>query len=404
MSIQQGINKTVVYKKQSALGTQATGGAGTGQKVRRETASFDLARSSFENKEISSSQQSTGVTLGLNSTTGTVAGVLSPGTYADWMSSLLRKAWAATTSLTALSITVGGTLGAYTITGTGFLVGGLKIGDVIRITAGTGNADTKDKNLLIYALTATVITCKTVNGSTMTTGAATGATIAVTGKKVIVPLTSHTKDYYTVEEWFNDITVSDQYVDMMVGSMDIGLPAEGNATISTMFAGLSRISAGSQYFTSPTAETTSQVLAAVNGLLIVNGAAVGNITGASIKIDGQSANMGAVVGSVYSPDIQRGRINVTGQFTAFFQDGTLNTAFLAGANINIIFVITDSALANAEFVSFSMSAIKLTGVAKDDGEKGLVQTVPFTAQLNGSGGAALANDQTIISIQDSLAP
>ncbi len=51
-----------------------------------------------------------------------------------------------------------------------------------------------------------------------------------------------------------------------------------------------------------------------------------------------------------------------------------------------------------------MSAVKLFGDAIDDGEaKELIRTYPFTAQLNGSGGASLADHQTIISIQDSAA-
>jgi hypothetical protein len=57
----------------------------------------------------------------------------------------------------------------------------------------------------------------------------------------------------------------------------------------------------------------------------------------------------------------------------------------------------------SDFVAFSMSAVKLTGDAPDDGEKAIIRTYPFTAQINAAGGAALANDQTIITVQDSLA-
>jgi len=403
MSIQQGINKTVVYKKQSALGTQAPGGAATGQKIRRETASFNLAKSTFDNKEIASHQQSSGITHGLRSTTGTIAGVLSPNTYSEFFGSLLRKVFTATTSLTALSITLAGSPGAYTCTATGFLTSGLKIGDVFRITAGTTNADTQNKNFLITNVTATVITFKVVNGSTITTGAGTGVTIAIPGKKSYAASTSQTKEYWTIEEWFNDITVSDQYVDTMVSSVDVGLPSEGNATVSFGFAGLEKVSATSQYFTSPAAETTTSVLTAVNGILLVNGVAIGNVTGASIKIDCGAANMGAVVGSDNSPDIQRGRINVSGQLTAFFQDSAFTTLFDAATNFGIVLVVAADNTAAAEFVTFSMSSVKFSGDSKDDGEKGLVQTLPFTAQINASGGAALANDLTIISIQDSQA-
>jgi hypothetical protein len=48
-----------------------------------------------------------------------------------------------------------------------------------------------------------------------------------------------------------------------------------------------------------------------------------------------------------------------------------------------------------------MGRIKITGDAPDDGEKNIMRTYPFTAEINGSGGAALAWDQTIITVQDS---
>jgi hypothetical protein len=50
-----------------------------------------------------------------------------------------------------------------------------------------------------------------------------------------------------------------------------------------------------------------------------------------------------------------------------------------------------------------MSRVKIFGDDADDGKKQIVRSYPFTAEINGAGGAALANDQTICSIQDSAA-
>jgi len=41
---------------------------------------------------------------------------------------------------------------------------------------------------------------------------------------------------------------------------------------------------------------------------------------------------------------------------------------------------------NSDFVSFSMSAIKLTSDAPNDGEVGIVRTYAFTAEINAAGG------------------
>ena len=53
MSIAQGVNKIVVFKKQTGLGVV---GAATGQTMRRESATFNLTKSTFENNEINKQQ------------------------------------------------------------------------------------------------------------------------------------------------------------------------------------------------------------------------------------------------------------------------------------------------------------------------------------------------------------
>lgn len=403
MAIAQGINKQVAIKKQTALGTAATGSGG--QILRREQSTNTLKKDTYANNEIASHQQSTGKTHGLRSVDTALNGVLSAGTYSTVIASVMRDDFAATTSLTGLALAVGGVLGAYTLTGTGLLVsGGFKIGDIIRITVATGlNADCLNKNLLITNITNTVITVKTLNGSTMTTGSGTACTLALPGKKSVVPITGHTKDYWTVEDWQSDISQSEVFSDVMFGKLDIGLPSTGNATFAVSGVGLNRTTGATRILTTPAGETTSNPLAAINGILIVNGAAVTNITGVTLSIDGKAAGMGAVVGANVAPDIQRGIIEVSGSFTALYQDATLSTLFDNATQVNLVAIIEDNSTASSDFVSFSMSNITLDGDGKDDGDKAIVRTYPFTARINMAGGIALANDQTIISVQDSLA-
>ena len=403
MAIAQGINKQVAIKKQTALGTPATGSGG--QVLRREQSTNNLKKDTYGNNEIASHQQSTGKTHGLRSVDTALNGVLSAGTYSTVIASVLRDDFSPTTSLTGLALALAGVVGAYTLTGTGLLVSaGFKIGDVIRITVATGlNADALNKNLLITNITSTVITCKTLNGSTMTLGSGTACTLALIGKKSVAPTSGHTKDYWTVEDWQSDISQSEVYSDVMFGKLDIGLPSTGNATFAVAGVGINRTTGASRILTTPSTETTSNPLAAINGLLIVNGVAITNITGVTLSIDGKVAGMGAVVGSNIAPDIQRGTIDVSGSFTAFYQDATLSTLFDNATQINLIAVIEDNSSAASEFVSFSLSNITLDGDGKDNGDKAIVRTYPFTARINMAGGLALANDQTIISVQDSLA-
>ncbi len=404
MAIAQGINKITTVKKQSGLGVAASGSGG--QILRRETSANNLKIDTYTNNEIVQHQQSTGITNGLRTANADLKGVLSPGTYKDIIASVLRKAFTATTAITGASITIAGTLGAYTLTRAAgsYLTDGIKIGDVVRLTAGSFNAANINKNLFVTNVTALVLTVATLNGSSMVAeGPIASATLTVPGKKTIAPTTGHTQEYWTVEDWQSDISVSEKFTDIVFGGLDLGLPSTGNATIGITGIGRDRVTSGSQVLTTPTAATTTNPLAAITGILYVNGAAATYVTGASIKIDGKATSMGAVIGSNTTPDIQRGRIEVSGQFTALYQDSVLSGLYESGANFGFAIVLADSSLAAADFVSFNMSQIALTSDTKDDGEKGIVKTHSFVAEINSSGGAALANDQTIISIQDSQA-
>lgn len=405
MAIAQGISKKVVVKAQTGLGVAAAGTGG--QILRRESSTNKLTIASFENNELVSHQQSTGKTHGSRTVDVGLNGVLSPGTYSKLIASITRKAFVATTALTGLALVFGGTAGAYTITGTGLLVtSGFKVGDVVRVTAGTSlPADILNKNLLITGLTATVMSVRTINGSTITTGVTSyvACTISLNGKKTIVPITGHTKEYWTVEDWQEDIAQSEVFTDVVMGKVDIALASTGNATIGLTAVGLNRTRGTTQVLTTPTAETTALPLSSVNGILMVAGSPIANVTSVNISIDGKAASMGAVVGSVVSPDVQRGTVSVTGSFTAFYQDGSLQTAFEGNSAISLVAVVQSDDTESSAFVTFNMSYITIDSDDKDDGDKGIIRTYNFTARINPNGGPALASDNTIISIQDSAA-
>ena len=401
MADAQGIYKTLAYKKQSAKGTAASGASG--QLLRRETATFNTAKAAYSANEINSHQQHTGDKHGIKTISGSLSGVLSPATYATLFASLLRKDLAATSAITGLSLTIAGS-GPYTVTrATGdFLTGGIKIGDVVRLTGGSLAAGNVSKNLLVTGVTATVLTVLVVNESTLTAeGPIASCTVTVTGKKTYVPTSGHTNDYYTFEEWYDDIDRSHLYSDVQLGQVDVGLPGTGNATVGLTFMGIGDSPGGTQILTSPTAETTTEVLAAVNGMILVGGTRQLAVTGLNLSVTGNMAAGEATIGANTISDIVKGKVNVTGSFTAVFQDDTLSTIFDGETATSIIAVVAENDDADADFITFVMSRVKVMSADKDDGQKQIVRTYNFTAEINGAGGAALANHQTILSIQDS---
>jgi hypothetical protein len=404
MTIASGIRKILVTKKQTALGSVASGSGG--QIIRRRTSVFSAVRDTFESDEIVSHQQSTGVGLGMKHTTGKIEALLSAGTYSLFWATLLRKdfvAGATTGALTNVTAAIGPA--TFTRAAGSFLTDGFKQFDVVRWTgwATTGTAN-NSRNFWITSLTATVMTGIFLDG---TTGGAKASgdsvTCTVVGKKTLAPLTGHTNDYFTFEEYYQDLARSEVFADCKLNQAAVNLPATGNGQCTFDWMGLSRVLSGSQNFTSPTAETGTGIMTAVNGALYVNGAAVTNVTGLQFTAVDNVTLDGPVVGSNSAPDLAVGRIKITGQFTAYFDANTLPALFDAGSRISLASVLTADQTATSDFLAFSLPTIKLTGDAPDDGEKAIVRTYPFTAEINTAGGAALALDQTILSIQDSAA-
>lgn len=403
MAIASGVGKQVIYKVQSALGTKAT--AGSAQILRRVTSNLELRKNTFQSNEIRTDYQISDFRHGTKYIEGNISGEISPGTYKDFFAAALRRDFATVSAIASLSITITGTSAPYTVArGSGsWLTDGIKVGDVVKFTAGTFNVANTGKNLLVASVSASNITVYPLNSSSMVAeGPIASSTLTIVGKKTYVPTTSHTNKYFTVEHWFSDISESESFVDCKVNTVAVAITPTGMATVDFGFIGRSQDLSASQYFTTPTAATTTGVTAGANGLLMVSGATVGNVTGISFDINGNMTRED-VIGSSASPDIFAGSVLVSGQITILFEDDTYSQMFEDETEASIAVALTTSNDAAADFVSFVMPRIKVGGNSKDDGQKGIVQTLPFTALLNGSGGSGTNSEQSTIVIQDSRA-
>lgn len=403
MANAQGVKRKIKRVKQAVQGTPVTAGS---QLIRRTNFTMGKTSDTFENNEIVDHQQSTGQTEGTYSTSGKLDGLLSPATYVPEFENLLRKDAAATTAIAGMSITIATAGQAWTLTrGTGsFLTDGVKQFDVVRLTAGTFNAANSQKNLLVTAVTALALTVIPLNGAALVAeGAITGATLTIPGKKIWVPTSGHTDTFFTWEDWNPDVPSSKVYPDVKVGAAQIGVPATGNPTVSFDLVGLSRTMGTTESLTTPTAATTTSVLADAVAKILVNGV-VTPVTSATVNITGNVGAGEAEVGSQARSGHQLGRVAVSGTITAKFGGQTLATIRENQSIVPIAIPIPVSSDAASEFVTIVIPAAKLFTDDVDDGEKELIGTYNFTAQIPNTGGAALANHQTIVSVQDSQAP
>lgn len=405
-TIAQGISKTTSIGLQTALGTP---NVATAQILRRKSAVFQAMRDMFESDEIVSHHMSTGSAYGLKKAQGKIDGLCSALTYQLPIQGLLEKVFAATPPLVlGTDVTSQAAAPQFVDASAGLLAGGIKQYDVVQFTGFTTTAvGNNSRNFWITALTASSITGIFLDGgaAVLPKSPETGSvTCTVVGKKCFTPMTGHTNSYYTFEEFYSDLPRSELFPDCKISQISFGLPATGNATISIDVVGLGiRTLSAAQQVTTRTVETTTPIMSAINGSMYVNGAATTNITGAQITISNSAATMGAVIGSNTAPDVQKGRIKVSGSFTGLFDAVTIQSFYDAETNISLGLVMTGDQTATSTLMGFSLGRIKITGDTPDDGEKGIVRTYPFIAELCITGGAALPFDQTIITIQDSNA-
>jgi len=399
-----GIFKQVAIKREVTYGTApAASGA---QLLRRAQSTIDLTKETYQSSEIRPDMQVADFRHGVRRIQGSLQGELSPKTYSDIFAAVLKREFTAGASATGLAITIAaGSGNSYTVTrGAGsFLTDGFKVGDVVRLTAGTFNAANLNKNLLITGLTATVATVMTLNGSALTAeGPIASATIAVQGKKTYIPTSGHTDVSFSMEHWFNDISQSEVYTGVKFNKVALDLPPTGMAKVSFDAMGQNITTANTRYFTSPTAVTTNGIVAAVNGVLLVNGAVQTVVTGLQINID-PAFTGDAVVGSNTVPNLFAGPVSVTGQFTAYFTDATLRDLFVNETETSLVVSLTTDNTANADVLTLTIPRIKLGGQQKNDGTGGIVQTFPFQALLNTAGGSGTSSEQTTLVMQDTAA-
>ena len=383
MAIGKGVAKLVGYKKETTWGVPA--GASGAKLLRRVTADFNLVKENYESNEINPSFQTIDSRHGVRSVEGSLEAELSPGTYSDFIGSILAKNFAAGGATTGASITIAASGSFFTLTRAAgsWLTDGFYVGNIIRLT-GAGFAPANvGNNLLVVGLTALVATVVVLSGTTLVAeGPIASANAAVVGKQSYVPLSNHTDDSYTVEQWFSDIAQSEVYTGLKPASIALSLPSTGLVTASLSFMGKNLEQTGTtQYFTSPAATNTEGIFAAVSGAVIVNGQPVGLITSMDLSIS-RNQEAANVVGSNFAADIFVGRITATGSLSVYFQDAVFRNYFDKEDKISIVVALTTGEEKDAEAMSFTMGKVKINGGSKTDAELGLTQSMDFQALQN----------------------
>lgn len=387
-AIATGVFKTVAAARQTALGTIAA--VGTATLLRRTKSTLDLTKTTFKSAEILQSQQRRDFRHGVHSDAGTISGELSSGAYQPFMESICRQVaqtlvttGAITTVAIAAATVLGQNGGTLTRSAGSFITDGFHLGDVVKTSGYATPADVANgRFLLLTGLSATVMTFITLDDAVVVTKVAgDSVTIIQAGKKTWIPPTGQVKHYYTIEHFFSDLPQSEVFVDCVVTQMQVKLPPTGIATIDFPIMGLNYQEGASQYFTTPAQPIAGGTMASINGFISLNNAAVAVITGCEFTVNGNYSVPGGVVGANVDPDVIPGVVDVTGTITALFTDATLVDLFLNETEFAMVVALFNSTGLNAspDFIRFRMGRVKTSGASKDDGEKAITLTIPFTA-------------------------
>lgn len=385
MALAKGTFKRVSYKKEPAtkwgvLPTDTTGATD----LRRVTASFNKSVDFIQSAEIRTDMQIADYRGSLTRAEGSLNGELSPGTYAPFLAAALARDFTAGATATAdLTIAAQGDFWKIGRAAGDFLADQFYVGNVVRMSGAGLNPLNAANNLIILSMTAKSIVAMTLGKNTLVAeGPITGATIAVVGKQTYAPLTGHTSDSFTVEEWYADVQQSEVYTGNKVGSVALQLPTSGYVTADFSFMGKDLVKVDTvEFFTSPAPANTEGLTVSVSGAVLVDGVPAGVITSADFTID-RGLEAANVVGTNYAVEIFDGRINVTGNMSTYFQNGTYRDYFINETAISIVIALSTGSEADAEVISFLLPRVKLGTSQKDDSESGLIQQHSFQALLN----------------------
>lgn len=368
-------------------------GATGGQILRRVSSSLTVEKDTYQSEEINSHRQLADFRHGVRRVTGGITGELSPGTYAAPIEACMRGTWDVTAvSKTATEFTsIAASASASTLTAGGGdpMAEGFRVGDVLRLTDASEAAN-NGVNFVITEFSG--VSNRTIHVSPAPTEmtADTAFTIAGTGGTLIIPSSGHVSRKFAIEIWNQDVDVARLFTEYRFGGFNVQLPPTGIATIE--FTGMGRdgvnFAAGTApFFTAPDPETTTGLVAAVNGLLQVNGVTKAVVTGANIQLE-MNPEGEPVIGSDLVPEIFLGRSLVTGEMTAFFEDVELLDAFLDEEEISLLIYLTTSSSGTSDALTFFLPRIKLGGASVDtSGEAGQTMTIPFQALKSSTGDA-----------------
>ncbi len=398
MAFQTGSRTVVALHVETAIGVEATS-TGAYQVRIVGGQGLQLKRAQVQSLEkLTSGLRSMG-RLGYKTVDGGFEGEMSVGGATDVQTeAIMRSTWATSTSIPFTSLTtVAITTNALTAAAGSWITSGIKVGDIFNL-AGTTVSGNNGTNRRVTALTTLTLSVAT---NSFTTLAAT-ATGTLTVLKKIITAATPTRRSFTIEQYDQDITKSEQFLGCRLIGVQYDFKPGAMAKVTYTWLGVDRTTGSSQYFTSPTL-TTSVALVADDSAIRYNGADVAFFTGFSLNFQITAAGV-PVIGSLVTPDIFDNDLLVTGQITALRSDFSNITLFDAETEFELEILLQEPTGSPPACFGIFLPRVKLASLDANPpgGGDGAMQetltlmTGPKTASTTYDGGIASFYSSTIV--------
>lgn len=373
----------VNFKVETTEGTAATGGAGTGERLRTlASPGLKLTRGQMQSGEIRNDANDGKMRLGGKRVEGSHNLELSQGSFDTLLEAVLRSTWVAPVAITfdggvALTSLTVNSSSQITFAGTTTPVAaGLREGDAFRLT-NMSTAANNSVNCRVKTITGSVVD---LHGTPLTTQAADVACTLTIGKKLSQASTP-TRRTFTVEQYLKDIDQSEQFTGCRVVSLSLQLQPNNMVAATIGWIGLNRTvlaSGASPYFTSPT-EYTSIALVATDASITYNGASV-TLTGFSLDFTIQAGG-DEVIGATTMPGTFDNRFSVSGTISAHVQDLADEALYDAETAVAMHLMLVEPESEPKSYVAVFLPELLLTDIDKPmGGDTGLIRTKQFKAQ------------------------
>jgi hypothetical protein len=390
----EAVSERLIYKlyadaaidATTELVTSVAPGASGGQSLRHVSHNLSLSKDSYRPNEKRDDVQQPMGKHGSRSVAGTINGFLSPGTHQDLFAAVMRSDWTTPVELDETDLTsvaFDATAKTATFGGGDPVALGMRVGRIYRF-ANLATADNNDKNFIVLGFSGGSNRVVSIFPAPTTETADTGFTVTEAGASAINPPTKADRTEYKVAFEANnpDIDLSKLFTEAKITGFDLSIGVNANVGLNFSVLGRNRkVLSGSSapFFTSPAAQTTTDIPTAMQGLLMSGGSVLGVATSLSIKVDLGAEAAKAMNSEGLIAGIMLGDFVCSGDFTVFLQDDTFLSAFDNETELALLAYLPSTNAADAPANAFYLPRIKINSNSESDTNKAKAIQCSFEA-------------------------